>query len=151
MEDSEERAGSAPRLALEEQRRLAYVGMTRARDLLVIALPRRQAQARRLAAGHRRALPCSPKADALALPHGTSVPTIVRELEATKSVAEAGPFAPALVPRTGARRLSANAGPALGTPNHWPRRWRRRSWRSASASPWAPGDMSQVGKRATPP
>ena len=96
MEDSEEGRECA-RLALEEQRRLAYVGMTRARDLLVIALP--DAKLRRGA--WLRAIDAPfllPQGDSLALPHGTTVPAAMREFEAAKSVADTGPFTPRWFP-----------------------------------------------------
>ncbi len=92
IEESDE-AQECIRLALEEQRRLAYVGMTRARDLLVIALP--DAKLRQGAWMHAVDAPfLLPDGDALELPHGTAVPSAVREFQADTSVAAAGPFAP---------------------------------------------------------
>ena len=92
IEESDE-AQECIRLALEEQRRLAYVGMTRARDLLVIALP--DAKIRQGAWMHAVDAPfLLPDGDALELPHGTAVPSAVREFQADTSVAAAGPFAP---------------------------------------------------------
>ena len=59
-----------------EQQRLAYVGMTRARDRLVLALP---AQTPRRDAWYHSFMPdfAVPTADALELPNGVSIPTRV--------------------------------------------------------------------------
>lgn len=92
IEESDE-AQECIRLALEEQRRLAYVGMTRARDLLAIALP--DAKLRQGAWMHAVDAPfLLPDGDVLELPHGTAVPSAVREFQAATGVAAAGPFAP---------------------------------------------------------
>lgn len=92
IEDSDEGKECA-RLSLEEQRRLAYVGMSRARDLLVVALPggkrRRGAWLEAFDAPF-----LLPDGDTLQLPHGTSVPTVVRDFEAASGTAASEPFAP---------------------------------------------------------
>ena len=81
------------RLSLEEQRRFAYVGMSRARDLLVIALP--ASKPRRGAWLEAFDAPfLLPDGDTLELPHGTTVPATVRDFEATSGLAAGEPFAP---------------------------------------------------------
>ena len=92
IEDSDEGKECA-RLSLEEQRRLAYVGMSRARDLLVVALP----EGKRRRGAWLTAFDAPfllPDGDTLQLPHGTSVPTVVRDFEAASGTAAAEPFAP---------------------------------------------------------
>ena len=92
IEASEEGQACA-RLSLEEQRRLAYVGMTRARDLLVIALP--EAGIKPGAWLHAIAAPfLLPGDDVLELPHGVAVPTAVRAFRADTAVAAPQAFAP---------------------------------------------------------
>ena len=92
IEDSREGEECA-RLSLEEQRRLAYVGMSRARDLLVVALP--EGKLRRGAWLEAFEAPfLLPESDTLNLPHGTTVPTVVRDFQAASGIAPAEPFAP---------------------------------------------------------
>ncbi|MDE0350410.1 MAG: UvrD-helicase domain-containing protein [Gammaproteobacteria bacterium] len=92
IEASDEGTACA-RLSVEEQRRLAYVGMSRARDLLVVALP--EGRLRRGAWLEAFDAPfLLPEGDSLELPHGTTVPTVVRDFQADSGLAAGEPFAP---------------------------------------------------------
>ena len=115
IEASDEGAACA-RLSVEEQRRLAYVGMSRARDLLVVAVP--AGRLRRGAWLEAFDAPfLLPDGDTLELPHGTTVPTVARDFQAASGLAEAEPFAPRWFeerppgnfPRTPARPSDAEA------------------------------------------
>ena len=76
-----------------EQQRLAYVGMTRARDRLVLALP---AQAPRPDAWYYGFMPdfAVPTGDTLELPNGFSVPTRVEAIEHDGTAASPRPYRP---------------------------------------------------------
>ncbi len=117
--EASDEARECARLSVEEQRRLAYVGMTRARDLLVVALP--EGKLRRGAWLEAFEAPfLLPESDTLELPHGTTVPTVVRDFQAASGLAAAAPFAPRWFeerapgnfPRTPAR--PSDAGPVAG-------------------------------------
>ena len=75
-----------------EQRRLAYVGMTRARDRLVLAIPPRFRQdAWFKSFGSNFAIPTG---DSLTLPGGESIPTRAEIMEAGSSEPEPLPYSP---------------------------------------------------------
>lgn len=76
-----------------EQQRLAYVGMTRARDRLVLAL---SAQAPRRDAWYHSFMPgfAVPIGDALELPNGFSVPTRVEAIEQAGTRGSPRPYGP---------------------------------------------------------
>ena len=77
---------------LAEQRRLAYVGMTRARDGLVLAVPGRFRQdAWFRSFGRDFAIP---KGDSLTLPNGETVPTHAEPMQAGTSEPEPLPYSP---------------------------------------------------------
>ena len=77
-----------------EGRRLAYVGMTRARDTIIVAVPPKTPQA----GAWIRSFDCSfllPVGDALAIPNADPVPSTARDLaSATLSSPAIAPFAP---------------------------------------------------------
>ena len=80
-------------LALDEERRLAYVGMTRARDLLVLALP--ETRIRDGAWLHTIQAPfLLPDSDTLELPGGVTVPTAVERFQNDDEQAPPAAFAP---------------------------------------------------------
>ena len=75
-----------------EQRRLAYVGMTRARDRLVIAVPTKlPADAWYRSFGTGFAIPTS---DSLRLPNGAAIPVRAEVMEAGSSEPEPLPYSP---------------------------------------------------------
>ena len=76
-----------------EQQRLAYVGMTRARDRLVLAL---SAQASKRDAWYHSFLPdfAVPTGDTLELPNGFSVPTRVEAIEPAGTTGSLRPYRP---------------------------------------------------------
>jgi ATP-dependent exoDNAse (exonuclease V) beta subunit len=101
-----------------ENRRVAYVGLTRARDTVVLALPAGNARDRawlQTFAGDF----LLPSGDALALPGGLKVRSAVVTLEGDAAVADAVPFAPRRLPprkplaAAAALREGVNASAAL--------------------------------------
>ena len=76
-----------------EQRRVAYVGMTRARDLLAIALPAKGAGDKAWLQTFGSAFTV-PDCDVLELPDGERVPTRVHELDGNGARAEVQAFTP---------------------------------------------------------
>ena len=91
--ESSAEASVCEQLSLDEQRRLAYVGMTRARDVLIAALP--AGPPRDGAWIHSMAVPfLLPEDRTLALPGGTSVPAAVETFAAHRKAVTPAPFAP---------------------------------------------------------
>ena len=80
------------RRAESEARRLAYVGITRARDLLVMALPEKPAQSAWLRTfAHER---CLPRGDSVTLANGTVVATRVAVPRDVAGLPAPPPYAP---------------------------------------------------------
>lgn len=81
------------RKSAAEQRRLAYVGMTRARDLLVVGLPEKNlgASAWYQAFASDFALPTD---DVLSLPNGHQIPACVAHFDGTGATPQPRAFAP---------------------------------------------------------
>jgi ATP-dependent exoDNAse (exonuclease V) beta subunit len=100
--------------AVEESRRLLYVSLTRARDLLVIALPVKKAIDTWM--GTLNADWMLPTGDKLVLPDGTKIPTAGRECDAseTDGTLETGSYQPFwLGPRIAASaKLPATLNPS---------------------------------------
>ena len=122
--ESSDEGRECARLSLEEQRRLAYVGMTRARDLLVVALPGgRLRQGAWIRAIETPLL--LPQGDALELPHGVTIPTAAQEFQPGTGTGTSGPFHPRWFeerahrdefPRTPARPSDALPEPSATVP-----------------------------------
>ena len=104
---------------LAESRRLAYVGMTRARDRLVLALPPAAPKPDQWLAGFHTHF-AIPSGETLTLPDGTEVPTSTRAIAAEEAQRPQRPYAPHWFPRRPRREHSprflqpSSAPPAAG-------------------------------------